>query len=103
MSSCLAQLDHGDRARERNELRTALVDSVTHELRTPLASIKASVTFVARRLAPVTIAAPRGGRQGTARRFSQFSRPAKSSQPMKGKSIEARGMPESSRLKHLGK
>src|SRR6266853_5796670 len=27
-----------------NQLRTAIVDSVTHELRTPLTSIKASVT-----------------------------------------------------------
>lgn len=44
MSNQLMQFDPGNEAREGNQLRTAIVDSVTHELRTPLTSIKASVT-----------------------------------------------------------
>jgi two-component system, OmpR family, sensor histidine kinase KdpD len=38
------QFDPGKEAREGNQLRTAIIDSVTHELLTPLTSIKASVT-----------------------------------------------------------
>jgi two-component system sensor histidine kinase KdpD len=44
MSNELTQFDPGREAREGNLLRTAIVDSVTHERRTPLTSIKASVT-----------------------------------------------------------
>lgn len=44
MSTQLTQFDPGKEAPEGNQLRTAIVDSVTHELRTPLTSIKASVT-----------------------------------------------------------
>jgi two-component system sensor histidine kinase KdpD len=44
MSNELTQFDSGKEARESNQLRTAIVDSVTHELRTPLTSIKPSVT-----------------------------------------------------------
>ena len=40
------QLGHTGAAREGEQLRTALLDSVTHELRTPLTSIKASVTML---------------------------------------------------------
>ncbi len=38
------QLGQAEAAREGERLRTALLDSVTHDLRTPLTSIKASVT-----------------------------------------------------------
>ena len=38
------QLGQTEAAREGEQLRTALLDSVTHALRTPLTSIKASVT-----------------------------------------------------------
>ncbi len=38
------QLGQTEAAREGERLRTALLDSVTHNLRTPLTSIKASVT-----------------------------------------------------------
>jgi two-component system, OmpR family, sensor histidine kinase KdpD len=38
------QLSQTEAAREGERLRTALLDSVTHDLRTPLTSIKASVT-----------------------------------------------------------
>jgi two-component system sensor histidine kinase KdpD len=44
MSNNSTQLDPRKAARERNQLRTALADSLTHEFRTPLTSIKASVT-----------------------------------------------------------
>src|SRR5580692_11452146 len=44
MSNHMAPFDPGKEAREDNLLRTAIVDSVTHEVRTPLTSIKASVT-----------------------------------------------------------
>ena len=44
MSDQLTQFDSGKEVREADQLRTAIVDSVTHELRTPLTSIKASVT-----------------------------------------------------------
>jgi two-component system sensor histidine kinase KdpD len=44
MSDQLTQFDRAKDARDSNQLRTAIVDSVTHELRTPLTSIKASVT-----------------------------------------------------------
>src|ERR1700730_7258123 len=44
MSKHLPQFDPGKRDREASQLRTAIVDSVTHEVRTPLTSIKASVT-----------------------------------------------------------
>jgi two-component system sensor histidine kinase KdpD len=44
MSNCTTHFDLGKEAREGEQLRTAIVDSVTHELRTPLTSIKASVT-----------------------------------------------------------
>jgi two-component system sensor histidine kinase KdpD len=44
MSNKLIQINPGKDAREGNQLRTAIVDSVTHELLTPLTSIKASVT-----------------------------------------------------------
>ena len=38
------QLGQTEAAREAEQLRTALLDAVTHALRTPLTSIKASVT-----------------------------------------------------------
>ena len=44
MSSHLTQLDPGEESREDSQLRIALIDSVTHEFRTPLTSIKAAVT-----------------------------------------------------------
>ena len=44
MSDQLTQFDSGKEVREADQLRTAIVDSVTHEVRTPLTSIKASVT-----------------------------------------------------------
>jgi two-component system sensor histidine kinase KdpD len=44
MSNQLTRFDSGKEAREADQLRTAIVDSVTHELRAPLTSIKASVT-----------------------------------------------------------
>ena len=44
MRNHLTQFQRGEGAQKRGQLRAALVDSVTHELRTPLASIKASVT-----------------------------------------------------------
>jgi two-component system sensor histidine kinase KdpD len=37
-------LDRGELYKEGKDLRTVLLDSVTHEPRTPLTSIKASVT-----------------------------------------------------------
>ena len=37
-------LSRAEAARENEKLRTAILDSVTHEFRTPLTSIKASVT-----------------------------------------------------------
>ena len=40
----IEQLGQTEAAREGERLRTALLDSVTHDLRTPLTSIKASVT-----------------------------------------------------------
>ena len=44
MSHHMTQFDTRKGARVENQLRTAMLDSVTHELRTPLTSIKASVT-----------------------------------------------------------
>ncbi|HTS35782.1 MAG TPA: ATP-binding protein [Candidatus Solibacter sp.] len=44
MTSNLTKLGSGERAREDNPLRTALLDSVTHEFRTPLTAIKAAIT-----------------------------------------------------------
>lgn len=44
MSHHLTRFDTRKGAREENQLRTAILESVTHELRTPLTSIKASVT-----------------------------------------------------------
>ena len=44
MSNHLTQCDSEKEVQEGNQLRTAIMDSVTHELRTPLTSIKASVT-----------------------------------------------------------
>jgi two-component system, OmpR family, sensor histidine kinase KdpD len=44
MSHHMTQFDIRKEARAENQLRTAMLDSVTHELRTPLTSIKASVT-----------------------------------------------------------
>jgi two-component system sensor histidine kinase KdpD len=44
MSHHMTQFDTRKGARLENQLRTAMLDSVTHELRTPLTSIKASVT-----------------------------------------------------------
>jgi K+-sensing histidine kinase KdpD len=44
MSTNHTTLASGERACEDNQLRTALLDSVTHEFRTPLTSIKAAVT-----------------------------------------------------------
>lgn len=44
MSHHMTRFDSRRGARAENQLRTAMLDSVTHELRTPLTSIKASVT-----------------------------------------------------------
>ena len=44
MSSQVTQLDPGEGIRADTQLRTALIDSVTHEFRSPLTSIKAAVT-----------------------------------------------------------
>lgn len=44
MSSQVTQLDPGQGIPEDAQLRTALIDSVTHEFRSPLTSIKAAVT-----------------------------------------------------------
>jgi K+-sensing histidine kinase KdpD len=44
MSHHMTQFDPGKEAREANQLRTAMLDSVTHELRTPLTSIITAVT-----------------------------------------------------------
>ena len=44
MTDNLTKLVPGERAHEENQLRTALLDSVTHEFRTPLTAIKAAVT-----------------------------------------------------------
>ena len=44
MSHHMTRFDSRGGARAENQLRTAMLDSVTHELRTPLTSIKASVT-----------------------------------------------------------
>jgi two-component system, OmpR family, sensor histidine kinase KdpD len=44
MSTHLTQCDSEKEVQEGNQLRTAIMDSVTHELRTPLTSIKAPVT-----------------------------------------------------------
>lgn len=43
-ASAVEQLARADAANESERLRSALLDSVTHDLRTPLTSIKASVT-----------------------------------------------------------
>jgi two-component system, OmpR family, sensor histidine kinase KdpD len=43
-ASAVERLTHTEAARESERLRSALLDSVTHEFRTPLTSIKASVT-----------------------------------------------------------
>ena len=42
----LEKLTRAEAARENERLRTALLDSITHDLRTPLTSIKASITSV---------------------------------------------------------
>jgi two-component system sensor histidine kinase KdpD len=42
--NAIDSLAHAEAARESERLRTALLDSVTHDLRTPLTSIKASVS-----------------------------------------------------------
>src|SRR5215469_9799105 len=44
MSTYSTQLDFGERSLDDGQLRIALIDSVTHEFRTPLTSIKAAVT-----------------------------------------------------------
>ena len=44
MSSYQTQLHHGARTGDESQLRSALLDSVTHDLRSPLTSIKAAVT-----------------------------------------------------------
>jgi two-component system, OmpR family, sensor histidine kinase KdpD len=44
MSTNHTTLASGERPCEDNQLRTALLDSVTHEFRTPLTSIKAAIT-----------------------------------------------------------
>ena len=43
-ASAVERLTHTEASRESERLRSALLDSVTHEFRTPLTSIKASVT-----------------------------------------------------------
>ena len=43
-AGAVEKLTHTEAARESERLRSALLDSVTHEFRTPLTSIKASVT-----------------------------------------------------------
>jgi len=43
-AGAIEKLGRAEAAREGEQLRTALLDSVTHEFRTPLTSIKASVT-----------------------------------------------------------
>jgi two-component system sensor histidine kinase KdpD len=43
-SDAVERLTHTEASRESERLRSALLDSVTHEFRTPLTSIKASVT-----------------------------------------------------------
>jgi two-component system, OmpR family, sensor histidine kinase KdpD len=43
-AGAVEKLAHTEAARENERLRSALLDSVTHEFRTPLTSIKASVT-----------------------------------------------------------
>jgi two-component system, OmpR family, sensor histidine kinase KdpD len=45
-AGAVEKLSRTEAAREAEKLRTALLDSVTHEFRTPLTSIKASVTSV---------------------------------------------------------
>ena len=47
--SLQAAAAYADRLAEANELRTALLAAVSHDLRTPLASIKASVTSLLQR------------------------------------------------------
>ena len=42
--AAVEQLGRAEAARQSEQLRTALLDSLTHELRTPLTAIKASVT-----------------------------------------------------------
>ena len=42
----LEKLTRAEAARENERLRTALLDSITHDLRTPLTAIKASITSV---------------------------------------------------------
>ena len=43
-AGAIERLTHAEAARESEELRTLLLDSVTHEFRTPLTGIKAAVT-----------------------------------------------------------
>lgn len=43
-AGAVEQLAHTEAARESEQLRTALLDAVTHEFRTPLTAIKAAVT-----------------------------------------------------------
>ncbi len=43
-AAAIERLSHAEAARENERLRTALLDAVTHEFRTPLTSIKAAVT-----------------------------------------------------------
>ncbi len=43
-AGAIERLTHAEAARESEQLRTVLLDSVTHEFRTPLTSIKAAVT-----------------------------------------------------------
>lgn len=43
-ASAVETLTHSEAAREGERLRSAILDSVTHEFRTPLTSIKASIT-----------------------------------------------------------
>ena len=59
------QLGQTEAAREGERLRTALLDSVTHALRTPLTSIKASVTNL--------LSNPALGRLASAANFSPSS------------------------------
>ena len=60
MSHHMTRFDSRRGARAENQLRTAMLDTVTHELRTALTSIKASVTALLTnsRLRPFTAQRP---------------------------------------------
>ena len=69
-AGAMEKLSKAEAARESEQLRSALLDSVTHEFRTPLTAIKASRYFLAFQFRPGQLPAPR-----TADRHQRRKRP----------------------------